>query len=752
MLQKIKSISIIVKVLNCALMLLCTCTLIDAQEQTVPTYKLGEIVVTATKTEKLSKEVPASVSVITSKDLETKRVQNLDEHLNTLPGCYVKRGKGLMDSTMRVSLRGLHGQERTLVLVDGQPLNDPYYSSLNWSMIPMENIERVEVVRGPYSALYGGNAMAGVINIITKKPTTEGIKTGLDYGTYNTKNFSLSYANKLWEKLGFSLGFERKETDGYINNFVTKSIISGNTAGLPEVSGWEKTTNNKGNTYYIIGDKGMNWAENQSFTTKFYFDVNKQSKISASMILTEYKYGYDEVGNNYLRYVSTPTKVAPEPVSQKVNIDQSPITVYQGDFLDGPGGRKINIYNLGYENELNDNIDLKANFGFTDMVKSWYITPTASKATAFGGEGKLSNSSGQDLCFDIQSDIKLIKKNVFTTGINYKTDTAEAKELKLDNWKISQSTNMNYNSGGKTNILGLYLQDEISLFENLTLFAGIRYDSWETYSGFNDDYSLKVSSKYPSKTQSAISPKIGVVYRPFEKTILRMSAGQAFRPPTTYDLYRTWKSESTGITYMSNPELNPETVSSWEMGIEQNLWQYRTTVKATYFENYIDKLIYNSTIDAKTKQKTNSGKAETKGAEIELNQNIFSFLSAFANYTYSPTKIVENPANTKIEGKQVPMTVPVMYNIGLNLNYNPVKASLVYRFVDKSYNEDDNSDIISGVYGSYDSYSLVNAQISYSVNPNFTVSLSCDNLFDTQYYQYYKAQGRTFTGKVQYKY
>jgi len=75
-----------------------------------------------------------------------------------------------MDSTPNIRVRGFKGDQYTLVLIDGQPLNDAYTGGVEWGMLPVEDIERIEVIRGAGSALYGGNAMGGVINIITKIP------------------------------------------------------------------------------------------------------------------------------------------------------------------------------------------------------------------------------------------------------------------------------------------------------------------------------------------------------------------------------------------------------------------------------------------------------------------------------------------------------------------------------------------------------------------------------------------------------
>lgn len=123
--------------------------------------RMDDIVVTATKTEKNIADALGSITVIDQVGLQKKDIQTVDDALNGIPGGFVKRTKGLMDSTASVMLRGFNNDQYTLVLLDGQPLNDAYTGGIEWGSVPVSNIQRIEVIRGAASALYGGNAMGG---------------------------------------------------------------------------------------------------------------------------------------------------------------------------------------------------------------------------------------------------------------------------------------------------------------------------------------------------------------------------------------------------------------------------------------------------------------------------------------------------------------------------------------------------------------------------------------------------------------
>ena len=136
---------------------------VGSAEELVPTFQLDEIVVTATRTLKQIQEVPASISVVTAKDIKEKNVTTVRDAIAQMPGVYMD-----MAGNSGITLRGFSSTD-ILVLVDGQQMNSTYNSVVNFNEIPVENVERIEVLRGAASSIYGGHAVGGVINITTKE-------------------------------------------------------------------------------------------------------------------------------------------------------------------------------------------------------------------------------------------------------------------------------------------------------------------------------------------------------------------------------------------------------------------------------------------------------------------------------------------------------------------------------------------------------------------------------------------------------
>ena len=176
------------------------------------------VVVTATRSNTILTNVPESVSVVTNEQLQDTPAQGLDDILRNLPGLTLTNiGPDVGHPTAyNEAMRGLPTTEtRMLVMVDGVPINDPFFGYIQWNRIPLDNIDHVEVVRGGGSPLWGNTAMGGVVNVITRQPLSDelvGEAGGGSYGTYKSAVYG-SYAAANWVQL--SVNAALSGTNGY---------------------------------------------------------------------------------------------------------------------------------------------------------------------------------------------------------------------------------------------------------------------------------------------------------------------------------------------------------------------------------------------------------------------------------------------------------------------------------------------------------------------------------------------------------
>lgn len=181
--------------------------------------RLEPVVVSAGRIEQRLRDVPTNVTVLTKEDIQESPARTVDDLLRQVPGFTLfRRGSSLVThpTAQGVSLRGIgpSGVSRTLVLLDGVPLNDPFGGWVYWSKVSLESIERIEVVRGGGSALYGNYALGGVINIVTRRPEARVVQAKLDLGTRNTVDADIlaSHVTGPW---GVSVEGSFFRTDGY---------------------------------------------------------------------------------------------------------------------------------------------------------------------------------------------------------------------------------------------------------------------------------------------------------------------------------------------------------------------------------------------------------------------------------------------------------------------------------------------------------------------------------------------------------
>lgn len=177
-------------------------------------YQLNPVTVSSTRERSLVSEVPSSVEVISSRDIERRNLQNVSEAVAALPGVSLKEYGGIGDSKS-LSIRGSTAGQ-VLVLIDGQRLNTAQTGEVDLSTIPIEGVERVEIVKGGTSALYGADAVGGVINIITKSrpyQPTAGITAGIMQGSFGTSAYKGggTYAT---ERIFTLLSYKYLHTDG----------------------------------------------------------------------------------------------------------------------------------------------------------------------------------------------------------------------------------------------------------------------------------------------------------------------------------------------------------------------------------------------------------------------------------------------------------------------------------------------------------------------------------------------------------
>ncbi|NJL59966.1 MAG: TonB-dependent receptor [Desulfobacteraceae bacterium] len=660
------------------------------------------------------------------------------------PGTFHWKRTSINEPHPFVLMRGFRGSNRNLTLMDGMTINYPPSLTTNWMSVPMMTVERIEEVRGPFSSLYGGSAMGGVVNFITKTPDKQEIRAKVSYGTFDTLIAQAAYGDRFMDKFSLLLSYEGRRTDGYPSRIVKGSSTSGK--GTTPVTGWQ-TTRDVLDTkdIYILGDRGDEDNNENNIFGKLSFDITAKSNLSFSINHYEKDFEFGDY-NTYLR------DAYGNPVdSGSVSFLNQKIDLTPGTFLMGTGNtsRKQTRYIAKYTNKFAEGSSLEVLLGANDTPESVSNSPGSSILSA-DGAGIVSETDSEAYFSEVKLNLPIGNRNFITSGVSYEQMSSKDAYYTLSNWKNTDSkTAFTQSSKGKTENIGIYIQDEISIFSELTAYLGARYDLYRISDGevVITDPAYIVTS-YEAHTESQFSPKLSLHYRPFSDTVFRGSVGTSFRGPMIGELFKK-SFHNPNIWMYGNPELEPETAVSWELGVVQNFLNRKTTFAATYFESYVDNLIndvptaYDPVVGTVIEQKTqNIGKAEIRGVEAEIRHKFTDYLSGFANFTWTDAKTKEHPTNKAAEGKQITLIPEYMANAGLNFSMNNFDVSLTNKYVSKIYSREDNLDTATGVPEGYDEVFLTDFKVGYKFTQWTKISFSINDLFDQGEYYNYKVPGR----------
>jgi iron complex outermembrane receptor protein len=654
-----------------------------AQERaTNAEVRLEPVVVTATRTGLSQESPPASVTVLDHDDVQSSADVAVDDILRTIPGFSLYRRSSsivtppdLDTEAQGVTLRnvGPAGASRALVMVDGVPLIGPFDGQVFWGKIPQESIDHIEVVRGSGASLWGNYAMAGVINIITRKPTETGAALKASYGTDGLTDDYLAVS-----------GRSGKLTIGLEGNFF-------NLDGFPVVASDQRGPIDKDAS-----------SRDEVFNGRVGYQLSDAASVSLHGQFFDQAYNY----GTRLRTAGTTAGLI--DVSGTVHTDDG--SEWQGMLFSN-----TQSFNIQFS-EANDmgpyrsseNLSLKQTVPFTDLGASlvWSRRIRDPLIVSAGVDLHWIDGQSRDQNFDpdtglprgnLRSDGKQFFSGFFLQGIY--TPTPQ--------WEIA-------------------LSGRVDMWTN--------YDG--TQNGVDTDPDTLVTTttanRFESRTRATFNPRLSVLYRLTDWLHLRGAAYRAFRAPTLAELYR--ESQVEGLKLHPNPNLDPERLNGAEIGVDLPL-RDDFDLRATGFWNEVDNPIENVDVafdamgNATDRRRFNEGLARTFGAEVEGLYEVVPDLFLSASYLFADGTLVHAaPQDKDLEGFQLAQIPPHTATVAAEYR-NPrlLTARLEGRFVDEQFEDQEHMD-------KQGSYFILNATLSRQLPFwNGEVFIAGENLTDRQY-------------------
>lgn len=499
--------------------------------------QLEVVVFGASQHEQRVSEAPSSVTVITADEIREYGFRTLAEVLDSVSGFDTRDDRNFSTASVRGFGQPGDFNTRFLVLIDSHRANDAVGDRAMIGLqflLDVDLIERVEIVRGPGSSLYGSNALLGVINVVTRRGREiDGIETLGSLGTADSYKGRFTYGTR------FANGAEVALSGDYFRSAGRDELFF-EDFNAPETNNGIAQSADRGRARHLFAT--LSW---------------KHWTLQSASVW--------------------PTKTIP--------------TAAYGTLFNDPRSetRDGRAYvDLKYERALENGTNVLVR-GAYDQRTTTGIYPYASE-TSSGSVLNVDELSGHWLTGELQLRRRILARHTVTGGALLMAH--------LDRTLVNRDIEPAFeylNERHRDGQYGVYLQDEYQPFRSLIVNAGARYDWFSTFG-------------------SALNPRVAVIYNPVAPTALKLLVGRAFRAPSPEELYY----QDGGISQVASPELEPETVTTYELVAEQRVGSsVRATASA--YRYHIDGLIQEETLpDTGLIKLANLGMARAQGVELGL--------------------------------------------------------------------------------------------------------------------------------------
>jgi len=524
-------------------------------------------VYSATRKLQRASEAPAIITSITQLQMQKLGAVTLIDVLKFIPGIETSMGS---DGFYRLAMRGARKDGEVLVLINNQQIND-FYSGKALYDLPIEFIEKIEVIRGPGSALFGTNAMAGVINIFTIK---ENVFT-LSGGNFTTSKANINFATER-EKTQFNISVGGCTSDG-ANALIDSDKVGGQSWSL---------------THGDLKYKTNRW--------------NKDAYLTTNLAIGDFHYQLFNITRQQGAWVG--------PV-----------------FIAAPGSKLLTnqlATSLHYDFKISDNIVITpkayANINYHDFLNQ--ETPNGYLSTVSGDlftNGKYSKEKyigktyggEMDIYIKANEHFDLLTGSVFEDHSIVNYDLTRNYKIVGDEYKGSFANYdaIIFNQADKRRYVFAYFLQGNYKIKKFNITAGLRYDDYNDFG-------------------SSFNPRLGVTYKINSKIILKGLYGKAFRAPTFQELYdNTTLGNEYGVK--GNTSLTPERINTLELGTEINYKKMLFKYNVFYVKNENLIRVYDPHGGGSIGMYENIGNLNTFGNEAELTVTLNQKLLFFANYS-----------------------------------------------------------------------------------------------------------------------
>jgi iron complex outermembrane receptor protein len=720
------------------------------------TRSVGTVTVVARRASTLPTSIPTTVEGITAERIATAvNATDAPDVLKYFPSLSVrKRYAGDFDHAVLASrASGSGNSARSLVFADGIPLANLLGNGASftprWGLVTPEEIERVDVLYGPFSAAYSGNSVGAVVDYVTRMPEDFTARASLSRFTEEFSLYGQEETYQGWQasaSLGdregstsWWINVSRLDSDGHPMGYANKLVAEGmaGTGGKP-VTGAVAARNPRDQAWWLLGPTGAIHTVQDHAKLKLARDFGDYTRVS-------YTFGWwgndaQRQSNTWLRDAAgTPVYAGP------VNIDGRVFTVGAADIAPSSNELSHVMHGLSARTRVAA-WELEAAGSLYSYEQDETRSPTAPQPLSqSGGTGRFADAGGTGwrtlhvrarrhvrgaaahlLEFGVQDDHYRLRTGVFNTA-DWLRDSAGER---LSAFR------------GDTQLTSAYGQDSFDIGDRWQATLGARVERWSASDGAIAN--ATVTETFANRRDTWISPKAALAFSLSADWTLKASAGRAVRMPTVAELFQG--SIVAGSLVNNDPNLAPE--RSWTQELTASGEFDHGDLRCTlFFEDTHDALYsqVNAISGGTVSTVQNVDHIRTRGVEVSTHTRQFDSVELSASVTWTHSRIIENRNNPLTEGNWQPRVPEWRANaLAIWRPLDGLSATLGARYSGRQYNQLDNSDGHGTSYTGFSRFLVIDTRMRYEFAGNWSAALGIDNLGNERYWAFHPYSRRSY--------
>ncbi|MDB5934175.1 MAG: TonB-dependent receptor [Massilia sp.] len=721
--------------------------------------KIDSVIVSGGRPTSLPTQIPTTIEGITGEQVEERiNATDSEDALKYFPSLNVrKRYIGDYDHAVLASrASGTGNSARSLVYADGILLSNLLGNGATftprWGLVSPEEIERVDVLYGPFSAAYPGGSVGAVVDFQTRMP--QKFEAHLKLSAFS-QQFQLYRSDDRFSgrqgsaSIGDRQGawswwvdVSRLDNAGQPLTFANKLVSSGvpGNAGLP-VKGAVAGRNPANKDWLIIGTGTQSNTVQDHAKLKLAYDVSPT--LRASYTLGWWVNDAVRGADSYLRDAAG-APVYRGDAGNLINIDGRSYELRAADFAPTIGTLEHLMQGVSIKRHARGEWDWEIAASSYDYREDLVRTPSVPVPDArTAARGTLTDMAGSGWnTLALRGVWRPDAAHVVELGVQSDSAKLRTRVSGSADWINGPAADGISTFNGNTRLQSLYAQDTWRLAPLWKTTLGARVERWHAYGGELANAQRAVPLAFPERVESSVSPKAALSYQAAREWTLKASLGRAVRNPTAAELFQG--SIVANAIVNSDPLLRAE--KSWTGELSAERVGEACTLRATVFVERTRDALYSQPLSPTVNTVQNIGRIRTNGLELayQADDVLVHGLSLSSSVTYADSIITENRALPASVGKRQPRVPAWRANLLASMHIGERwTTSLGVRYSGRQFSALDNSDTNSDAYTGVSDYLVTDLRVRYRISKQASASVGIDNVGNAKYWAFHPYPQRT---------